>query len=156
MKNLTTGMKAPSFKLKDEEGHTVELKTFKNKSAVIIYFYPKALTPGCTLQSCHLRDHYKKLKKMGYEVFGISGDDEQKLLKFKLKEKLNFPLLSDPGHKICKKYGSFGLKKFMGKEYEGILRKTFVVDLEGKIILILDPVNTKTHHQVLLENLGSL
>jgi thioredoxin-dependent peroxiredoxin len=156
MKLLKTGLKAPAFKLKNHLGLSVALKDFAGEKGVILYFYPKALTPGCTVQACSLRDHLKKIKKLGYEVLGVSGDEEKKLLKFYEKEKLNFPLLSDPAYLTCKKYGAFGKKKFMGKEYEGILRKTFVIDLKGKISLILDPVNTKTHHQDLLDHLPLL
>lgn len=156
MKEITTGMKAPSFTLTNQNGESISLKDFKGKQGVILYFYPKALTPGCTTQACGLRDSMTKIKKLNYVVIGVSGDEAKKLIKFQEKEKLNFNLLSDPDFKVSKKYSCYGPKKFMGKEYLGIFRKTFVIDLEGKINLIIDPVNTKTHHQDLILHLSKL
>jgi peroxiredoxin Q/BCP len=139
------GLLAPNFKLENQAGELVELKNFKNKSIVVIYFYPKAMTPGCTVQACGLRDGQKNLKKLGVTVFGISPDPINKLVKFIEKEELNFDLLSDPDHSVASVYGSWGTKKFMGKVYDGILRQTFIIGKDGKLKHVIENVKTKTH-----------
>ena len=139
------GNKAPTFTLKDQDGNKVSLKDFKGKN-VVLYFYPKAMTPGCTTQACAIRDHKAEFKKLKTVVLGVSPDPVDKLQKFIDKQGLNFTLLSDPDHKIADKYGSWGEKKFMGKVYDGILRQTFIIDKEGKLVHIMDKVKTKTHH----------
>ena len=128
----------------------VSLKDFKGKN-VVVYFYPKAMTPGCTVQACSLRDSQSKLNDANIVVLGISADPVKKLKQFETKDKLNFTLLSDPDHKLIEAYGSWGMKKFMGREYMGILRQSFLIDQTGKIIHIMNKVDTKTHHDDVLK-----
>nr|BDT29445.1 thioredoxin-dependent thiol peroxidase [Bacteriovorax sp. HI3] len=143
------GTKAPLFSLLNQDGEQVDLKKIKDKT-IVLYFYPKAMTPGCTTQACGIRDSKKELAKANTVVFGISPDEPAKLKKFIEKEKLNFELLSDPDHAIAEKYGVWGLKKFMGREYMGILRTTFIIGSDGKLKHIMDDVKTKTHHDDVL------
>ncbi|HTQ98647.1 MAG TPA: thioredoxin-dependent thiol peroxidase [Candidatus Acidoferrum sp.] len=143
------GNLAPQFSLPDHAGNEHSLKASKGH-IVVVYFYPKALTPGCTVQACGLRDSEKALAKRKIEVFGISGDQPKLLNKFIEKEKLNFTLLSDADHAVAEKYGVWGLKKFMGREFMGILRTTFIIDADGKLRHIIAKVNTKTHHDDVL------
>lgn len=140
------GQKAPSFSLPDQNGKMVSLKDFKGKN-VVVYFYPKALTPGCTVQACSLSDAQSDLKKLDIVVLGISADPVKKLKDFEVKKDLNFTLLSDEDHSVCESYGSWGLKKFMGREYMGILRQSFFIGKDGKILKVMPKVDTKTHHQ---------
>lgn len=149
------GNKAPSFKLLNQDGETVDLKDIKGKT-IVLYFYPKASTPGCTVQACGIRDYKKEWAKAGVVVLGISPDEPSKLKKFIEKEKLNFDLLSDPDHAIAEKYGVWGLKKFMGREYMGILRTTFIIGSDGKLKHIMDDVKTKTHHDDVLSLVSAL
>jgi peroxiredoxin Q/BCP len=142
---------APAFSLLNQKGEKVSLKDFKGKSNVVIYFYPKAMTPGCTTQACAIRDNKKDFAKTKTVVLGISPDSPEKLQKFIERDSLNFTLLSDPDHKVADKYGSWGPKKFMGKEYDGILRQTFIVNKEGRLVHIMDKVKTKTHHEDVLD-----
>jgi len=141
---------APAFTLKDAQGNTVSLKDFKGKKTVLVYFYPKAMTPGCTVQACSLRDASKGYAKAGIEVLGISPDPVARLQKFADKEKLDFTLLSDEDHAVADKYGAWGPKKFMGREFDGILRSSFIVGKDGRLKHIMDKVNTKTHHDDVL------
>lgn len=143
------GTKAPLFSLLNQDGEEVDLKKIKDKT-IVLYFYPKAMTPGCTTQACGIRDSKKELAKANTIVFGISPDEPAKLKKYIEKEKLNFELLSDPDHAIAEKYGVWGLKKFMGREYMGILRTTFIIGSDGKLKHIMDDVKTKTHHDDVL------
>jgi peroxiredoxin Q/BCP len=149
MNSLKVGDKAPSFTLEDQNGEKVSLKDLKGKN-VVVYFYPRAMTPGCTVQACGVRDSKTILAKAGIVVLGISPDVPKKLKQFEDKQKLNFTLLSDPEHEVAEAYGSWGLKKFMGREYMGILRQSFLVDGKGKIVHVMDKVNTKTHHDDIL------
>lgn len=144
------GNMAPAFSLKDQNGNKVALKDFKGKKNVVLYFYPKAMTPGCTVQACGIRDTKKDWAKVDTVVLGVSPDPVEKLQKFIEKQKLNFTLLSDEDHKIADKYGSWGPKKFMGKEYDGILRQTFIIGKDGKLKEIMAKVKTKTHHDDVL------
>lgn len=144
------GNLAPAFSLQDQSGKTVALKDFKGKKNVVLYFYPKALTPGCTTQACGIRDYKKEFAKVKTEVLGISPDPVKKLISFTDKHDLNFTLLADEGHKIADKYGVWGLKKFMGKEYMGINRITFVIGKDGKLKHIMEKVKTKSHHDDVL------
>ena len=128
MATLKTGNVAPAFTLQDQNGKKVSLKYFKGKKNVVLYFYPKAMTPGCTVQACGLRDSKKDLAKLNSVALGISPDPVARLKKFDDKEDLNFELLSDEDHAIADKYGVWGLKKFMGREFMGIIRTTFVID----------------------------
>ena len=143
------GNLAPAFKLQDQAGQEHALKDYRGQ-IVLIYFYPKALTPGCTVQACGLRDSSSKLALHGIKVFGISTDPIKLLVKFTEQQKLNFSLLSDVDHAVAEKYGVWGLKKFMGREYLGLHRMTFIIDREGRLAHILEKVNTKTHHDDVL------
>lgn len=144
------GNLAPAFSLEDQDGNKVALKDFKGKSNVVIYFYPKALTPGCTVQACGIRDYKKEFAKAKTVVLGLSPDPIKKLDNFTNKHDLNFPLLSDPEHKVADKYGVWGLKKFMGKEYMGINRMTFIIGKDGRLKHIMEKVKTKSHHDDVL------
>lgn len=148
MANHTTkwkaGDKAPDFKGKDQNGKLISLKDLKGKK-VVLYFYPKDDTPGCTAQACNLRDNYSLLKKKGYVVIGVSADSEKKHQKFIEKYDLPFPLIADEEMEIIKKYDVWGEKKFMGKTYDGIIRTTFVIDEKGKLKEVITDVKTKEH-----------
>lgn len=140
------GYMAPAFALINQRGEKVSLKDFKGKKNVVIYFYPRANTPGCTVQACGIRDYKKEFEKLNTVVLAISPDNVKKLQSFEEKQSLNFDLLADEDHAIAEKYGVWGLKKFMGRESMGILRTTFVVGQDGKLKSIMGKVNTKTHH----------
>jgi peroxiredoxin Q/BCP len=140
------GSKAPAFSLTDQNGKTVALKDFAGKT-VVLYFYPKAMTPGCTVQACGLRDTQSELAAKGAVAIGISPDSPARLKKFETKESLNFTLLGDEDHAVAEKYGVWALKKFMGRESMGILRTTFIIDPQGKIAHVMAKVNTKSHHE---------
>lgn len=148
--SLKPGDKAPEFSLLDQNGEKVALKDFRGQN-VVVYFYPKALTPGCTVQACGLRDAERELKKLNVVVLGISPDPVKKLKNFEDKKDLNFTLLSDEDHKVAEAYHSWGLKKFMGREYMGILRQSFFIDEKGKILSVLEKVETKSHHDTVVE-----
>jgi len=150
------GKVAPQFTLRNQNDDAVSLKDFRDKKNVIVYFYPKAMTPGCTTQACGLRDNKAKLAKQDAVVLGVSPDPVARLAKFREKEKLNFDLLSDEDHKVAEKYGVWGLKKFMGREYMGVNRMTFIVGKDGKLKHVMEKVNTKTHHDDVLAILKSL
>lgn len=153
--SLAVGDKAPEFTLEDQNGKKVSLKTFKGQK-VLVYFYPKAQTPGCTTQACGLRDSESKLNNQDIVVLAISPDPVKKLKTFEEKQDLNFTLLSDPDHAVADLYHSWGPKKFMGREYDGILRQSFLIDEKGKIIHVMHKVNTKTHHDDILKLFKSL
>lgn len=152
MNPLKAGEKAPQFSLPDQDGETINLSDFAGQR-VLVYFYPKAMTPGCTTQACGLRDEMDALKKAKVEVLGISTDKSEKLSRFAEKEMLNFTLLSDEDHKIAKEFGIWGEKQFMGKTYDGIHRTTFLIDKNGVIEHVFDNFKTSNHHQVVLEYL---
>lgn len=152
---LEIGKIAPQFNLLNNKGEKVSLKDLKGKN-VVLYFYPRAMTPGCTVQACGLRDSKNNFKKFNAIAIGVSPDSVAKLAKFFEKEKLNFDLLSDEDHAVAEKYGVWGKKKFMGREMMGIIRTTFVIGTDGKIKYRSLKVNTKTHHQDILEVLKSL
>ena len=145
------GNLAPAFSLQNQQGDKVSLKDFKAKKNVVIYFYPKASTPGCTVQACGIRDSADVFKKLNTVVLGISPDPIKRLQNFIDKQGLNFDLLSDEDHSIADKYGAWGPKKFMGKEYDGILRSTFIVGKDGKLKAIMDKVKTKSHHDDVID-----
>lgn len=140
------GNMAPAFTLVDQDGNKVSLKDYKGKNNVVLYFYPKAMTPGCTVQACGVRDSKDKFKKIKTVILGVSPDAPSKLQKFIEKQDLNFTLLSDEDHAVALKYGSWGRKKFMGREFDGILRQTFIIGKDGKLKHVMTKVNTKTHH----------
>lgn len=144
------GNLAPAFSLPGQDGKPVALKDFKGRNTVVLYFYPKAMTPGCTVQACGLRDAAKAFARAGVVVLGVSPDPVSRLQKFIDKEKLNFTLLSDEDHAVAQKYGAWGPKKFMGREFDGILRTTFIIGKDGKLRHVMDKVNTKTHHDDVL------
>lgn len=140
------GNLAPAFTLLDQDGNKVSLKDFRDDKNVVLYFYPRAMTPGCTVQACGLRDSQKELAALDTVALGVSPDPVAKLKKFIDRDKLNFTLLSDEDHAIADKYGAWGPKKFMGREFDGILRTTFIIGKDGKLKQIISKVNTKTHH----------
>ncbi|MEM6543625.1 MAG: thioredoxin-dependent thiol peroxidase [Pseudomonadota bacterium] len=150
------GNLAPAFSLLDQSGEKVALKDFRDRKAVVVYFYPKAMTPGCTVQACSVRDSRQTFEKRGVEVLGVSPDPVSKLQKFVEKESLNFTLLSDEDHAVANKYGAWGLKKFMGKEYMGILRTSFIIGRDGRLKHVMDKVKTKSHHDDVLALLDGL
>jgi len=156
MTALKLGNMAPVFTLLNQAEEKVTLKDFRGKSAVVLYFYPKAMTPGCTVQACGLRDSKKELAKLGAVALGISPDPVKRLAKFEEKESLNFDLLADEDHSVADKYGVWDLKKFMGREYMGIVRTTFIIDKTGRLVHIMDKFKTKTHHDDVLELLKDL
>ncbi len=144
MKHLKVGDKAPDFNTEDQDGNALKLADFEG-SKVILYFYPKDNTPGCTTQACNLTDNYDMLLKNGYKVLGVSPDSAKSHQKFIAKYSLPFPLLMDEDKKIIQDYGVWGEKKFMGKVYDGIHRTTFVIDEKGVIADIIEKVKTKDH-----------
>ncbi|MEZ5008099.1 MAG: thioredoxin-dependent thiol peroxidase [Chitinophagales bacterium] len=153
MFHLKEGDKAPNFKGLDQDEKTIELKDYKGKK-VVLYFYPKDDTPGCTKEACNFRDNHSKLQKMGFVVIGVSPDTTAKHNKFAHKYDLPFPLIADEDKKILNDYGVWGLKKFMGKEYDGVHRTTFVIDEQGVIEKIITKVKTKESTEQILEELS--
>lgn len=151
MKTITVGEKAPLFTLLDQNENEVSLSSYIGKKQVLVYFYPKAMTPGCTVQAQGLRDSKEQLDALNTVVFGISPDEPKRLEKFCVRDELNFTLLSDPDHKVADDFGVWGLKKFMGKEYDGIHRLSFLIGLDGKISHVFDKFKTKNHHEVVLD-----
>jgi peroxiredoxin Q/BCP len=142
--SLKIGDKAPDFKGKDQDGNTVSLNDFKGKK-LVLFFYPKDSTPGCTSEACNLRDNYEVLQQKGYKVLGVSADDEEKHKKFIAKHELPFPLLADTELQVLKAYDVWGYKKFMGKEYDGIVRTTFIIDEKGVLLDVITKVKVKDH-----------
>ncbi|GAB2197764.1 thioredoxin-dependent thiol peroxidase [Sessilibacter sp. MAH4] len=150
------GNLAPVFSLQNQRGEEVSLKQFRGEKWVVVYFYPKASTPGCTTQACGLRDIQVELAARDVVVLGLSPDPVSRLEKFADKQSLNFDLLADEDHQIAEKYGVWQLKNFMGKEFMGIVRTTFIIDSEGRLVKVLDKFKTNNHHEVLLEVLSQL
>lgn len=150
------GNLAPAWTLLNQNGEKVSLKDFKGKKNVVFYFYPKALTPGCTTQACGIRDAQAEFEKLDTVVFGVSPDPVKKLQNFIEKKELNFDLLSDEDKAVAEKYGVWGLKKFMGREFMGILRTTFIIGKDGKLKHIMDKVKTKSHHDDVIAILKTL
>lgn len=144
------GNLAPAFSLPNQNGDLVSLKDFRDRQQVVLYFYPKALTPGCTTQACGIRDARDEFARRDAVVLGVSPDPQKKLLNFIDKKQLNFDLLSDEDHALAEKYGVWGLKKFMGREFMGILRTTFIIGKDGRLKHVIAKVNTKTHHDDVL------
>lgn len=154
MKTLQAGDNAPLFTLPDENNNTVSLTDFAGKK-VLVYFYPKAMTPGCTVQAQCLRDSQADLAAHNVVVLGVSPDPVKRLPKFIEKESLNFTLLSDEDHSVAESFGVWGPKKFMGKEFDGIHRISFLIDASGVIEKVFDQFTTKNHHEVVLAYLES-
>ncbi len=146
---LSVGTKAPAFKAKDQDGNLVTLADLKGKK-VVLYFYPKDMTPGCTAEACSLRDNYKALQKAGYEVFGISSDDEKMHKKFIAKEKLPFRLLADTDKTVHEQFGTWVEKSMYGRKYMGTARVTYIIDENGIISEVIEKVDTKNHAEQIL------
>ncbi len=146
---LKVGDKAPNFSGINQNGDKIALTDFVGKK-VVLFFYPKASTPGCTAEACNLRDNYQVFLAKGYEVIGVSADSQKRQFNFAKKNELPFSLLADEDKTIIKSYDVWGLKKFMGREYEGIYRTTFVINEKGIIENIIEKVKTKEHHQQIL------
>lgn len=147
---LETGKPAPPFEAIDQQGHLVKLDDFKG-SKLIIYFYPKDNTPGCTAEACNLRDNYDVLLKKGFKIIGVSADSDKSHQNFSSKYELPFPLLPDTDKVIIKAYGVWGTKKFMGRVYDGIHRVTYVIDESGIIERVFEKVDTKNHSAQILK-----
>ena len=145
------GNLAPAFTLLDQNGDKVSLKQFRGSSNVALYFYPKAMTPGCTVQACGIRDSKKALAKLDTVVLGVSPDPFPRLGRFMEKQDLNFTLLSDEDHAITEKYGCWDLKKFMGREFMGVLRTTFIIGKDGRLKHVMNKVKTKSHHDDVMD-----
>jgi peroxiredoxin Q/BCP len=149
---LEIGQPAPKFALQDQDGSVIELDSFKGKK-VLIYFYPRASTPGCTVQACALRDTKSELDTLNVVVLGISPDTPKKLTNFINKQALNFTLLADEDHATCEAYNVWQLKKFMGHENMGVVRTSFLIDENGNLEHIFNKFKTKDHHEVVLNYL---
>ena len=134
----------PEFTATDQDGNSVSLSDYKGKK-LVVFFYPKANTPGCTAEACNLRDHYKELQDAGYSLLGVSADSQKKQSNFRDKYEFPFPLLADEDRSVIETFGVWGPKKFMGREYDGIHRKTFIIDGAGTVERVIDKVKTKDH-----------
>lgn len=150
MASINVGSMAPDFVLKNQAGVEVSLKDFKGKKNIVLYFYPKASTPGCTVQACGVRDTHDQFDELNTVVLGVSPDAPGKLQKFIDKYDLNFDLLADEDHAVAEQYGVWALKKFMGKEFMGIVRTSFIIDKTGRVSHVMNKVNTKSHDQDIL------
>ena len=151
MNTLKVGDKAPNISVNDEAGNLINLSDYLGQK-LVVFFYPKANTPGCTAEACNLRDNYAELQKQGYAILGVSADSEKKQSNFKNKYEFPFPLLADEDKKVIEAFGVWGEKKFMGKVYDGIHRKTFIINEEGIIERVIDKVKTKDHAAQILES----
>lgn len=151
MKILQAGDKAPQFSAKDQDGNIINLNDYQGKK-LVVFFYPAASTPGCTAEACSLSDHYTELRQQGYEILGVSADSQKKQAKFRDKYHFPYPLLADEDKSVIEAFGVWGPKKFMGREYDGIHRVTFVIDENGIIDRVIDKVNTKEHAAQILSN----
>ena len=150
MKPLQVGDKVPSFSVTDDQGNTQNLSDYKGQK-LVVFFYPKANTPGCTAEACDLRDHFKELQNAGYALLGVSADSQKKQRNFSEKFEFPFPLLADEGKQVIEAFGVWGPKKFMGREYDGIHRMTFIIDENGVVERVIDKVKTKAHAAQILE-----
>jgi len=149
MVTLKEGDKAPAFTAKDQDGKKISLADYKGKK-LVLYFYSEAGSPTCTIESCNLRDNYGLLKKNGFEVLGVSPDNEKKQKSFEIKYKLSFPLIADTENKVTGAYGVHDMKKLFGREYMGILRTTFIIDEKGIIRKIFSKPKNKAHAQEII------
>lgn len=150
MNTLKVGDKAPNFKALDEKGETISLSDYAGKK-LIVFFYPKANTPTCTVESCNLSDNYKTLVDKGYEVIGVSADSQKSQANFKKKYKFPYPLIADVDKEVINAFGVWGSKKFMGRTFDGIHRITFVIDEKGFVAKVIDDVKAKDHASQILE-----
>ncbi|NNE28860.1 MAG: thioredoxin-dependent thiol peroxidase [Saprospiraceae bacterium] len=155
MTTLKPGRKAPKFSATIQTGEQVKLEDYRGKK-LILFFYPKDNTPTCTVEACNLRDNFSKLKKEGFQLLGVSPDSEKKHNNFINKFDLPFDLIADTDLKVIKAYKCWGLKKFMGREFEGVYRTTFVIDEEGKLELVITKVKSKDHTNQILELLAAV
>ena len=149
MNTLKAGDRVPNFKGKDQDGNNISFSDYTGKR-LIVFFYPKASTPGCTVEACNLRDNYKILQDEGYELLGVSADSQKRQTNFRNKYDFPFPLLADEDKEVINAFGVWGLKKFMGREYDGIHRKTFIIDEKGLVEKVIDKVKTKHHADQIL------
>jgi peroxiredoxin Q/BCP len=150
MTSLKIGDQAPNFTSKDQDGNPVSLADYKGKK-LVLFFYPKASTPGCTVEACNLRDNYERFQSLGYDILGVSADSERRQANFKNKHEFPYPLLADEDKTVINAFGVWGPKKFMGKEYDGIHRTTFVIDENGIIEDVITKVKTKEHTNQILK-----
>lgn len=150
---IPPGIPAPEFELLDDTGALRKLSDYRGKN-VVLYFYPKDDTPGCTREACNFRDDYSAYERAGVVILGVSPDSVQSHVKFKKKYRLPFPLLADEDHRVCDLYGVWGPKKFMGREYEGVLRTTFLIDAGGNVRRVFENVRPSEHSAELLAELG--
>ncbi|WP_028108818.1 thioredoxin-dependent thiol peroxidase [Ferrimonas futtsuensis] len=155
MQPLQAGAQAPDFTLQNQNNEAISLASLRGKR-VLVYFYPKAMTPGCTVQACSLRDTKAELEALNTVVLGISPDPVKRLTKFIERDNLNFDLLSDEDHAVADLFGVWGPKKFMGREYDGIHRLSFLIDEQGNVAHRFDKFKTKDHHEVVLNYLNGL
>ncbi|WP_178985099.1 thioredoxin-dependent thiol peroxidase [Winogradskyella helgolandensis] len=149
MTHLKVGDKAPNFSATDEQGNAISLSDYKGKK-LVVFFYPKASTPGCTAEACNLNDNYDRFKAQGYEILGVSADSAKRQTNFKTKYGFQYPLLADEDKAVIEAFGVWGPKKFMGKEYDGIHRTTFVINEDGVIEDVISKVKTKAHAEQIL------
>lgn len=156
MSLAAVGSQATDFTLTNQHGESVQLSSFFAKKNIVLYFYPRASTPGCTVQACGMRDYHEELAKRDAVCLAVSPDSVRKLFNFSEKQSLNFDLLSDEDTAVAQSYGVWALKKFMGREFMGILRTTFIIDKEGVIRHVMDKVKTKTHNDDVLALLDQL
>jgi peroxiredoxin Q/BCP len=150
MTTLKIGDKAPDFTTNDQDGNRISLSDFKGKK-LVLFFYPKASTPGCTVEACNLRDNYERFQALGYEILGVSADSEKRQSNFRNKFKFPYPLLADKDKTVINAFKVWGPKKFMGRTYDGIHRTTFVIDESGIIEDVISKVNTKAHTAQILK-----
>ena len=150
---LAEGNVAPDFTMRDREGKAIKLSEFRGKKSAVVYFYPKDFTPGCTMEATEFSRDYKKFRDAGIEIVGVSPDDEESHQKFRSKMGMPYPLVADTENEVSKKYGVYGLKSFMGREYMGVNRSTFLVDKSGKIARIYRKVKPAGHSQEVLDAL---
>ena len=134
----------------DQDGNSIQFNDYHGKK-LVVFFYPKASTPGCTMEACNLRDNYELLQQNGFELLGVSADNQKRQTNFRKKYNFTFPLLADENKEVIRAFGVWGLKKFMGREYDGIHRKTFLIDEKGVVMRVIDKVKTRSHASQILE-----
>ncbi len=149
MTHLKVGDKVPNFEAPDQDGNTIKLSDYKGKK-LVVFFYPKASTPGCTAEACNLNDNFKRFESLNYEILGVSADSQKRQSNFKNKYGFEYPLLADEDKSVIEAFGVWGPKKFMGKEYDGIHRITFVIDENGILENVIFKVKTKAHAEQIL------